>query len=208
MTLTTANAPISHSDTRERLLKAALQVFAKSGLQGATTRAIAQEAGVNEVTLFRHFKTKEGLLEALIASKVASVAELFGHAAEEALWSGGSLRSNLRRFAEHYYAVAAEGQGFIRMMIGEAQRQPEHARKVIMDAIRPLCESLARNLEAGRKAGKVRRGFDLYVASHAFLDMLLGGMLRHTAGFGEGCTPEEFIATCADIFAAGLAPKN
>jgi hypothetical protein len=38
--------------------------------------------------------------------------------------------------------------------------------------------------------------------------MLLGGMLRHTAGFGEGCTPEEFIATCADIFAAGLAPKN
>ncbi len=48
--------------TDERILEAALRVFMEEGLRGATTRRIAQEAGVNEVTLFRRFGTKEGLL--------------------------------------------------------------------------------------------------------------------------------------------------
>lgn len=48
--------------TDERILVAALRVFMEEGLRGATTRRIAQEAGVNEVTLFRRFGTKESLL--------------------------------------------------------------------------------------------------------------------------------------------------
>lgn len=39
-----------------------MRVFAESGFRGATTRRIAQAAGVNEVTLFRHFKTKTVLI--------------------------------------------------------------------------------------------------------------------------------------------------
>lgn len=48
---------------RERILQAAERVFAQYGPAGATTRRIAEEAGVNEVTLFRHFGSKEVLLE-------------------------------------------------------------------------------------------------------------------------------------------------
>ena len=48
-------------DVRESLLKAAVKVFAEAGSRGATTRRIAQEAGVNEVTLFRHFPSKDEL---------------------------------------------------------------------------------------------------------------------------------------------------
>lgn len=52
---------------RDQLLEAAVKVFADSGFRGSTTRRIAQEAGVNEVTLFRHFGSKEGLiLEAVV----------------------------------------------------------------------------------------------------------------------------------------------
>ena len=39
-------------EARDQLLQAALKVYAESGTRGATTRRIAQEAGVNEVTLF------------------------------------------------------------------------------------------------------------------------------------------------------------
>ena len=49
-------------EAREQLLQAALKVFAESGTRGATTRRIAQEAGVNEVTLFRHFGSKDALI--------------------------------------------------------------------------------------------------------------------------------------------------
>lgn len=56
-------------DVREQLLEAAVKVFAHAGFRGATTRRIAQEAGVNEVTLFRQFGSKEGLIvEAVLRS--------------------------------------------------------------------------------------------------------------------------------------------
>ncbi|HEX9565372.1 MAG TPA: helix-turn-helix domain-containing protein [Gemmatimonadaceae bacterium] len=47
---------------RQKLLDAALRVFAESGFRGATTKRIAEAAGVNEVTLFRHFKSKTALI--------------------------------------------------------------------------------------------------------------------------------------------------
>jgi AcrR family transcriptional regulator len=56
------------ASVRERLLTAALQVYANAGRRGATTRRIAQEAGVNEVTLFRHFGSKEALLRQAVSS--------------------------------------------------------------------------------------------------------------------------------------------
>jgi AcrR family transcriptional regulator len=49
-------------EARERLLEAALRVFEETGSRGATTRRIAAEAGVNEVTLFRLFGSKAALL--------------------------------------------------------------------------------------------------------------------------------------------------
>jgi AcrR family transcriptional regulator len=49
--------------TRDEILAAALRVFIEAGSRGATTRRIAAEARVNEVTLFRHFGSKEALLE-------------------------------------------------------------------------------------------------------------------------------------------------
>ena len=51
---------------RERILEAAGRVYAKHGFRGATTRLIAIEAGVNEVTLFRTFGSKSALLEAVL----------------------------------------------------------------------------------------------------------------------------------------------
>ncbi len=55
--------------SRERILEAAARVYAKHGFRGATTRLIAIEAGVNEVTLFRTFGSKGALLEAVLEQR-------------------------------------------------------------------------------------------------------------------------------------------
>ena len=52
--------------SRERLLRAAQVLFLSQGISHTTTRQIAQLAGVNEVTLFRNFGNKYGLLLAVI----------------------------------------------------------------------------------------------------------------------------------------------
>ena len=45
-------------ELRDRILEAAALVYAETGFRGATTRRIAERAGVNEITLFRHFGSK------------------------------------------------------------------------------------------------------------------------------------------------------
>ena len=55
-------------ETQEAILRAAAELFAERGYRGTTTRALAERAGVNEVTIFRRFKNKQGVLAALAAS--------------------------------------------------------------------------------------------------------------------------------------------
>lgn len=71
----------SPEETRERILTAAREVIARKGKRGATTREIADVAGVNEATLFRHFGTKEALLVAC-AQHFCGYLELAGVAAQ------------------------------------------------------------------------------------------------------------------------------
>src|SRR5512143_1521102 len=56
------------TETKEKLLEATLRLISEKGYLGATTREIAQEAGVTELTLFRHFGSKEKLFEELLSS--------------------------------------------------------------------------------------------------------------------------------------------
>ena len=53
-------------DTRGRILQAAVKLIVEQGYARTTTRAIAAEAGVNEVTLFRHFGSKEKLFHKMV----------------------------------------------------------------------------------------------------------------------------------------------
>ena len=52
---------------RKLLLKAALELFAAEGYEGATTKAIAERTGVSEAILFRHFATKRDLFNTVVA---------------------------------------------------------------------------------------------------------------------------------------------
>src|SRR5207244_13067754 len=56
-------------DRRQEILAAAMELFAKKGFRGTTTRDLATEADVNEAIIFRHFNTKEELYSAILEHK-------------------------------------------------------------------------------------------------------------------------------------------
>jgi AcrR family transcriptional regulator len=60
-------APARHTtdETRDKIIAATKVVYEKNGTRGTTTRKIAEQAGVNEATIFRHFGSKQGLLDAM-----------------------------------------------------------------------------------------------------------------------------------------------
>jgi len=52
-------------ETRARILAATREIFERNGTRGTTTREVAERAGVNEATLFRHFGSKAALIGAM-----------------------------------------------------------------------------------------------------------------------------------------------
>lgn len=188
--------------TRTRLIEAASQVFASLGVQGATTREIARVAGVNEVTLFRHFSSKEQLLKAAIENASALQTEALER--PEA-WTQ-DLKIDLRQYAELYNTMLEAYEDLIRTFIGEAKRHPEAAKQIIQEAAKPLGEKLVDYLKSSQKRGSVRPDLDPLPAVDMFTGMLLAGMLRRSAKCTlNNYSCEDYIETCVDVFVRGIS---
>lgn len=192
-------APIS--PTRQRLLDAAVAVCAKHGFRGATTREIAAAADVNEVTLFRHFGSKEKLIAALVQRSV----EAQVHAWEQTE-PGESLEANLRQFAKCFHRLLYEQEPLIRALLGEIHQYPVEARRLISEAALPLRQRLHDSLKSAQQAGRVREDLELTPAIDFFTGTLLAEMLRRTGQSQRlTYTSESFLETAVQIFLGGIA---
>ncbi len=106
-------------DIRTRLLQAAARVYAETGFRGATTRRIAQAAGVNEVTLFRHFGSKSRLLHEAIESSAA------GTRTAPLPDTPVDPRTELLAWARLRLKALHERRSLIRTCMGEVEEHPD-----------------------------------------------------------------------------------
>ncbi|MGV0027240.1 TetR/AcrR family transcriptional regulator [Phormidesmis priestleyi] len=188
--------------TRERLLKAAIEVFSIAGVVGATTREIARVADVNEVTLFRHFQSKEQLLAAVAQYITALKSEALAHQDE---WTQ-DLQCDLLHYARLHNAMLEENEALIRMFIGEAKRHPNEALQVLQQAFLPLREKLIDYLRNGVNRGTVRPDVDLALAVDQLTGLLLAGMLRrHVMPVERGYSPDRYVESCVDLIVQTLS---
>ena len=124
---------------------AALAVLAQRGYAGATTRSIASAAGVNEVTLFRRYGDKRGLVLAAIHADI-------GQFAQVGLEPTGDLERDLIRVVEYYSAVYRHRDGLVGTLILEATRDEEVAALIHepLTALTRLGDLLAHYQRAGQ----------------------------------------------------------
>src|SRR5947209_16432529 len=108
-------------DNRDRILDAATKVYAQHGFRGATTRLIAIEAGVNEVTLFRMFGSKAALFESVMDSYVESapIPELPDNPVDP--------EAEMTEWVTAVLAHMRENRALIRTSFGEIEDRPDAA---------------------------------------------------------------------------------
>ncbi len=53
-------------DRKEKIMQASIQLFVERGFHNTSTRMIAEQAGVSEGLIFRHFRSKDELLDSLL----------------------------------------------------------------------------------------------------------------------------------------------
>lgn len=199
------NLPSKTATTRDRLLEAASVTFATQGYIGATTREIARTAGVSEVTLFRHFQSKEQLLGA-VAQQMSELATT-GDGDE---WTT-DLRATLANYAQRHDALLEQHQALIRMFIGEAQRHPDESVCVLQQIFMPLRVKFVAYLADCIQRGSVSPEIEPTAAADRFTGMLLAGMLRrHVMPIDRGYSRAEYVDGCVYLFirAIGTTASN
>jgi AcrR family transcriptional regulator len=176
----TPSRPTSPADTRQRLLDAAARVFAQHGLAGSTTRAIAEAAGVNEVTLFRHFGTKDRLLEAVVGQTFQDDSAAGETASVKAT---DNLRADLLAHGRQYEKLLKQNLPLVRTLIGEIQhRHPEQERQVFVGIFGPVKAAILERIAAAQQTGALRRDVPAAVLADLFVGMMFTGVLRRAAG--------------------------
>ena len=176
---------------RERLLDAAARVYAETGYRGATTRRIAQEAGVNEITLFRHFGSKTTLiLEAVRQANLRSDGPAIPTTTED---PAAELRSWVRDELTHLTQL----RSIIRTSLGEVEERPEII-PLISEKPRGVILGLTAYLEQLQQEGRASPDFDARTAALTFFGSLFADAM------GRDVMPElyhESMAESADRYA-------
>jgi AcrR family transcriptional regulator len=106
--------------TDATMFDAALSVLAQRGYGGATTRRIAEAAGINEITLFRRFGDKRQLILAAIHADISRLAS-------NGLTATGELEADLIRVVEYYSDLYQHRDGLVGTLLLEGARDPDVA---------------------------------------------------------------------------------
>jgi len=190
--------------TQDGLIKAAYELFSEQGYSKTTTREIAERAGVAELTLFRHFQTKQNVYKSVFMrySPIQKVEQ--GLLEIENMPFSDGLQHIINLLIEHMI----ENRPFILLVTQEAPSIPE-----VQSIVNPLTihnELVARMttlLQKGVELGEVRPELDLVGASNTLLCLLCSFLvLFSTEKLKPEQPPQKMCNIAIDCFVRGLKP--
>ena len=154
--------------TRQRLLRAALDLYTTIGFRATTTPAIAARAGVAEGTIYRHFSGKEHLL-----NEVYRNAQRWGAGLVKASEPNGqhAVSERLSGIARRLLDAAVQDPSLTRMLL--RSRDEQHLDERSREAAREFRQALQQVVAGGESQGVVRKGppelwTDVWLALVAF----------------------------------------
>ena len=140
--------------TRQRLLRAALDLYTTVGFRGTTTPVIASRAGVAEGTIYRHFTSKEHLLNEVYRGAQKWASTIIREIEEQEKSTRASER--LQRVARRFFETAERDPSALRMLLySQGEKSLDDKSR---DAAREFREGLQQIIASGKSDGLVRPG--------------------------------------------------
>jgi AcrR family transcriptional regulator len=187
---------------RQDILKAAMELFAKNGFRGTTTRDLASQADVNEAIIFRYFTNKTELYRAILEEKVHQGDNHYKEVEEMAKTS--DIQTFLEFIGHRFLERHEQDSTFMRLLLFSALEGHELADMFLTAmAVRdPMVTYIGRQMDAG-----IFRRMDPFLAARAFLGMFVGHVQIQEI-FGQKKAREfdrsEVVRTFVTIYLAGM----
>lgn len=141
--------------SRAAILKAAVREFAREGVAGARTDAIARSAGVNKALLYYYFKDKEALYQAVLDEVFSGVRSSIQSALSQDL----PPRERLAAYVRAHFDYIASNPLYPRIVHAEflrAGKDPSRLQRVAKQYFQPIFVNIAALLQEGERSGDFR----------------------------------------------------
>ncbi len=168
--------------TSQKIATAARRLLDREGAEALTMRRIAKAVGITPMALYRHYKDRASLLNALADEGFAELtAEL------EARRFSGKIEKRLTEMADIYLDHALENPRLFELMFLQPR---EGARKFPQDfkaGLSPTANLMVKVIEEGIKSGYFREDdawditFEMGALSHGLIMLYLGGRMGVSA---------------------------
>ena len=166
---------LTADERRAATVQAVVDLAAEQNPSDITTTAIAQRMGLTQGALFRHFPSKEAILQAVMSW----VTERLLARVEKAAAGTASPVAVLEAVFMTHIDFVTEHPGVPRIIFGELQRPGETPPKQMVQAlIRRYGERLRRLLEAGKAQGELDTGLDADAAATLFIGTIQGLVMQ------------------------------
>lgn len=177
----------------EQIFQAVIQVVSERGYAGATTRQMADAAGVSEVTLFRKFETKAQLVKQAILFIIAN--SDLGSPPHYT----GDVHADLLRIVQAYQDTAVQHGIFVFTLFSEFSRYPELAE--VMDAPLAIFHNIGELIERYQAEGILVQEMPLYTVAELLAPVMYISTIRKTQL--ENSMPELDLAEHVTMFLDG-----
>jgi len=175
------------SDTRQKIMKAARRLFETNGFSATTTKEIAKEAGVSEVTLFRHFETKRNLFEETVHNSLHPY-KLKEYLENEVKYD---LETDLRIIAKNMIETSKENIPLMKMVFKDRMKMSV-SKTQLQQHEKKAKHSLEKYFEQMHKMGRMEA--DPKMAMHFFMNNIAGYIAKNIFAFGSHPHAEEFTS--------------
>lgn len=173
--MSTRSKYLSADDRRAATVEAVIELAANHAPGEITTTTIAQHMGVTQGALFKHFPTKDAILE----SVVQWVAQRLMSRIDAVVLGAPSAGSALQAMFMAHTAFVSEHPGVPRLLFGELQRAGSTTPKRLVAALlREYAERLRTLLERGRDSGELDARLDIEAAATLFVGSIQGLVIQ------------------------------
>lgn len=190
--------------TADRILQSTLQLMKDKGFNSVTMKEIADAANVSEMTVFRHFETKKGVLEAAI--KKNTVIPHFKKTFEEdIIWE---LEQDLQTIGKLYLNLMESNKAICLIAVQERTTMPELV-SLISNNTEQLKLFITEYLKQMQEKNKIVE-LDAYAQASTFLAMLFGFFISTALWEKEfiNVSVEDFITNSVHTFCNGIKKER
>ncbi len=189
--------------TKARLIEAALDLFAERGVTETTTKAVAERAQVNEVTLFRNFGNKYRLLLAVIEDS-AVFAKLV-HALVEEANAKDNVADFLLEYAQETLRTLNKAPDLVRSIVGESGNYPIENRMALGKGLSEANRYVAEYLEKAIAEEKLQSDLTSEQIINLINFLLVGYFMveSSTEGYTYWDEQHDFLTSLVTIFLQG-----